>query len=244
MWFKDHQTVLVYHPGSGGEYICSKLNVQKLLLDKFNKHRCFNSFPGNDKLYELVSVQEAVNWEWTEECRLKLRSEKQLQEIVNKDKDWHYVSGNPDRNKPRLGQRSLMENCNHFPTHWCYGLFREPVYKWIDCDNDYWLLHWDLVLDIKDRYFESAIQQSVGKWMKYREASKDHFSFDKRYKRYREYYNTRFPNSRISIDDLDFQTKTDYKAWALKNLAVAKKMLEKYNIRSQWTDKVFDDFPL
>jgi hypothetical protein len=80
--------------------------------------------------------------------------------------------------------------------------------------------------------------------MKYREASKDHFSFDKRYKRYREYYNTRFPNSRISIDDLDFQTKTDYKAWALKNLAVAKIMLEKYNIRSQWTDKVFDDFPL
>mgnify|MGYP005676384993 CR=1 FL=1 len=47
------------------------------------KRQCFNSFPGNDKLYELVSAQKAVNWEWTEECRLKLRSEKQLQEIVN-----------------------------------------------------------------------------------------------------------------------------------------------------------------
>ena len=25
-WFQDHQRVLVYHPGQGGEYICCKLN--------------------------------------------------------------------------------------------------------------------------------------------------------------------------------------------------------------------------
>ena len=73
---------------------------------------------------------------------------------------------------------------------------------------------------------------------------RDSYSFEKRYKRYREYYNTRFPNSRISIDDFDFQTKTNYKDWALKNLAVAKTMLEKYNISSKWTDEVFNNFPL
>ena len=46
-------------------------------------------------------AQEAVHWGMDRGGRLKLRSEKQLQEIVNEDKDWYYVSGNPDRDKPK-----------------------------------------------------------------------------------------------------------------------------------------------
>ena len=242
MWFQDHQTVLVYHPGSGGEYICSRLNGQKELADKHNKHRCFNSFPGSDSLYEAVLKKEPVEWEWSEECRLVFKDEDELKKFVTVEENWMYMSGNPDRIKPRLGQRTLMENCNHFPTHWCYELFREPVYKWLDCDNDYWLVHWDLMLDIKDRYFENNIKASRGKWQKYDSAQKDPRSFSQRYMRYREYYKTRFPKSRITIESL--VQKTDYKNWAESNLRSCKLLLDKYDFSSSVIDKVFDELPL
>ena len=242
MWFKDFQTVLVYHPGSGGEYICSKLNGQKELYDKNNKHRCFNSFPGSGHLYETVSSREPTDWEWSEECRLTFKDEKELQSFVTKEEKWYFKSGNPDRLSPRLGQKSLMENCNHFPTHWCYGLFREPVYKWLDCDNDYWLVHWDIMLDIKDLYVENNVEQSKGKWNRYDKAEKDPRSFLQRYNRYRDYYKTRFPKSRVSIESL--VSKTNYKQWAENNLSLSKAILDKHNISSAVLDKVFSEFPL
>ena len=241
-WFQDHQTVLVYHPGSGGEHICCKLNGQKELSDKNNKHRCINSFPGSDRIYDKVYSKSGVSYEWSEECRITFESEKELKAFVIEDPDWKLKSGNPDRLKPRLGQRTVIDNVNHFPTHWCFGLFREPVYKWLDCDNDYWIKHWDLVLDIKDHYFEKEIQESIGKWLKYSEAEKDFYSFKNRYLRYREYYKTRFPNSVLLVEEL--AEKVNYKQWAKTNLRVAERLLKKHNIKSKYTDEVFDKFPL
>lgn len=240
MWFQDHQTVLVYHPGSGGEYICCRLNGQKELSDKNNKHRCFNNFPGSERLYEESIELPAVDFEWAEECRLTFNSEDEYKDKVTSHQGWQFTSGNPDRIKPRLGQRTLMENCNHFPTHWCYGLFREPVFKWLDCDNDYWLAHWDLVLDIKDRYFEKELQESKGKWTHYEAASLDYYSFQQRYKRYRQYYTDKFPNSRITVESLF--DKVDYISWGKRNLAVCKSYLDKHSISSKHIDKIYDGF--
>ena len=241
-WFQDHQTVLVYHPGAGGEYICSKLNGQKTFNDKTNKFRCVNGYPANEYLFNTASQLEGVDFEWTEECRLSFESEVQLKEFISADINWRVTGGNPDRLSPRLGQKTITENVNHFPTHWCFGLFREPVYKWIDCDNDYWIKHWDLILDIKDRYFEKDEQASTGKWEKYPEATKDFYSFKNRYSRYREYYKTRFPNSVLLIEDLVYTV--NYKQWAEANLRVAENLLKRYNIKSKYTDDVFDKFPL
>jgi len=242
MWFQDHQTVLVYHPGSGGEYICSKLNGQKDLNDKTNKFRCINGYPGNDYLYDIASQKEGVKFEWSEECRLTFSSEDELKETVTQQTGWQFTSGNPNRTSPRLGQKTITENVNHFPTHWCFGLFREPVYKWLDSNQDYWIKHWDLMLDIKDRYFEKEIQESIGKWEKYPEAEKDFYSFKNRYLRYREYYKTRFPNSVLLVEEL--ADSVNYKQWAETNLRVAERLLKKHNIKSKYTDEVFDNFPL
>ena len=242
MWFQDHQTVLVYHPGSGGEYICSKLNGQKDLSDKTNKFRCINGYPANDYLYDIASQKKGVEFEWSEECRLTFSSEDELKETVTQQPGWQFTSGNPNRTSPRLGQKTITENVNHFPTHWCFGLFREPVYKWLDSGQDYWIKHWDLMLDIKDRYFEKEIQESIGKWEKYPEAEKDFYSFKNRYLRYREYYKTRFPNSVQLVEEL--ADSVNYKQWAETNLRVAERLLKKHNIKSKYTDEVFDNFPL
>ena len=52
-WFQDHQRVLVYHPGQGGEYICCKLNGETFPEDNpTNRFRTINSFPGQDYLYD------------------------------------------------------------------------------------------------------------------------------------------------------------------------------------------------
>ena len=91
MWFQDHQTVLVYHPGSGGEYICSKLNGQKDLSDKTNKFRCINGYPANDYLYDIASQKEGVEFEWSEECRLTFSSEDELKETVTQQPGWQFI---------------------------------------------------------------------------------------------------------------------------------------------------------
>ena len=156
-WFKDHQRVLVYHPGQGGEYICCKLNGENMKSEEdnpINRYRTINSFPGQDYLYDQAERQEHVKWEWSEECRLSFNSEQHLKnELQNSNPDFKFIGGNPDRELPRLGRRNYAEKSDWFPTHWCYGLFREPVFKWLDCDNDEWIYHWAICIQMKDYDF-------------------------------------------------------------------------------------------
>ena len=203
-WFQDHQRVLVYHPGQGGEYICCKLNGETFPEDNpTNRFRTINSFPGQDYLYDQAERSEPVYWEWSEECRLTFNSEQHLKnEIQNSNPRFKFMGGNPDRELPRLGRRNHAEKSNWFPTHWCYGLFREPVFKWLDCDNDEWLHHWAVCIQMKgDRSNIVRTDETI-------------ITLN----RYRNYYSSRYPNSRISVDDPKFREETGYMDWAKRNV--------------------------
>ena len=202
-WFKDHQRVLVYHPGQGGEYICCKLNEEKHKENDINRYNTINGFPGQDYLYKQAERLEKLDWEWSEECRLTFNSEQHLKnELQNSNPDFKFLGGNPDRNLPRLGRRNYAKSSDWFPTHWDYGIFRKPVFQWLDCDNDEWIHHWAVCIQMKDDRSTIVRPEDTVKT----------------YRLYREYYSSRYPDSRLSVDDQDFRQKTGYMDWAKRNI--------------------------
>jgi len=205
-WFKDDQRVLVYHPGAGGEYVTSILNGQKLILLDSNRYKSLNSFPAHDLLYKTSTALKEINQEWSEECRLNFSSEQELKEFINKTDptdQWKFSSGNPDRDNPRLGRRNVLESSKWFHTHFDFNLFREPVWKWLDYTNPYWILHWALCIIVKG---DVDIRTDTLTRTK------------STIKRFKKYYSNKFPNSRIDVDDLKFRADTNYLEWAQKNI--------------------------
>jgi hypothetical protein len=209
-WFKDHQRVLVYYPGSGGEYITSKLNKQKLNPLPFNRYLCINGFPGQAYLYSKAEKSDPVDWEWSEECRLSFNSEEELKdEIIATGEDWRFQGGNPDRELPRLGRRHISQSADWFPAHYDYGLFRDPVWKWLDCDNLEWVIHWAICIQLKTITVEKIDPDMI----------------IKRYKNYRDYY-SKWPEARISVDDEFIKNEAEYHTWAKKNIKTLLPILE------------------
>jgi len=253
-WFKDHHRVLVYLPGSGGEFITALLNGQDMessgTMTGNNRYRSYNSFPGHESLINLSKTLPESKDEWVDECRIKFETEMKLKEYLeNSDLvDWKN-QGNPD-----LGPGPIIRTIDDyteefapdntwFPTHYDYGLFREPVWKWLDYDNDYWPVHWSIMLFLKT----SAYRQD-GSTMTLEEKSHEfnpknpgntwHSEMDS----YRKLY-SRFPNSRISIDDKfdrEFNIKTQYIDWAKRNLKSLDKYLETKNARDKFNDECYD----
>lgn len=241
-WFKDHQRVLVYPPGAGGEYITAVLNSQDLSQDfsfskmapNRNRYSSHNSFPGHPILFEEAQRLPSRAGEWTEECRVNFKNEMEIKRFL-KEQDpkhkWKQETGNPDvdkviREQPGEGEYEtintvFVENAKWFPTHYDYNVFREPVWKWLDYDNPYWTIHWSVCMFFKDRNCPKDIAEISHEW--YTESPE--LTWHPERNIFRNYYNQKYPNSRISVDDLKFRDKTRYIDWAENNLKAMRKYL-------------------
>jgi hypothetical protein len=241
-WFKDDQRVLVYPPGAGGEYITAVKNSQDLSkhwsLSKGapgrNRYSSHNSFPGHDYIFDLAQGKPSIAGEWTDECRVHFNSESAIKKFLDK-KDptgkWRQTTGDPDqdivkRHRP-VGEDDFAEvvfvqNPIWFPTHYDYGVFRDPVWKWLDFDSNYWMVHWSMCIffksmgNIVELSHEFNWRHPATTWHQDRHL-------------YRNYYNQKFPNARISVDDKEFRKTVNYIEWAELNLEAMKKHLDDTN---------------
>ena len=257
-WFKDHQRVLVYPPGAGGEYITAVLNSQDLTADfSFskrapgrNRYSSHNSFPGHSILFEEAQNLPQTPGEWTDECRLNFKNEMEIKRFL-KEQDpkghWKQLTGNPDvdkviREKPGKGEYEtvntvFVHDAKWFPTHYDYNCFREPVWKWLDYDNPYWTVHWSMCIFFKG---DSPVQEGT---VDIAELSHEWYSdlpeqsWHPERNIYRNYYNQKYPNSRINVDDLEFRDKTRYINWAEDNL----KAMNKYLVDNDRLDSMNQD---
>lgn len=257
-WFKDHQRVLVYLPGSGGEYITVCYNNQDLDKDYSfskrapgrNRYSCHNGFPGHNILFEESCKMPKKIGEWTDECRLNFNSEQELKNYLDEkdpEGDWRQKTGDPDSDKVvrkfpvgEFGTKEevLVDNPVWFPTHYDYGLFREPVYKWLDFNDSYWLTHWFLSLTFKcDTSITPDKMNSL--FLEFNVKNPDKSWHIDRWI-YRNYYNQKFPESRISVDDANFRKEVDYIGWAEKNLEAIEKWLVEGNAMPSISNKCWD----
>jgi len=247
-WFKDYQRVLVYLPGAGGEYITALYNGQDMSRDQSldntttdsrNRYKSHNSFPGHHLLFNKARSLPAIPGEWTDECRLHFTSESEIKKWINKvdpDQDWKENTGDPDssilvREFPigeyETGNTVIVEKPIWFPTHHDYGVFREPVWKWLDFDDDYWMFHWSFCIFFKGDMIGDKDQSPFY----FSEISSEfnsispHLTWHRERWIFKNYYSQKFPNSRISVDDSTFQKETNYIGWAEQNLEAIRKHL-------------------
>jgi len=250
-WFKDYHRVLVYPSGGGGEYITACYNGQDLNEDfSFskrapgrNRYSSHNSFPGHNILYdEAVKLPKIDGGEWTEECRINFSDEIEIKKFLNKkdpNGNWKQFTGDPDNTKVvrqypigkyDFGEKVFVENPIWFPTHYDYNVFREPVWKWLDYDHDYWLVHWAMAMFFKDGSGEFEIIDISHEF----NSKQPHLNWYRDRHVYRNYYNQKFPKSRISVDDESFRKDVNYIDWAEENLEV----MEKYLVDNNAIDKI------
>lgn len=250
-WFKDTQRVLVYPPGAGGEYITACYNGQDLTEDYSyskgapgkNRYASHNGFPGHDILFEKSKTLPLSPGEWTEENRLNFSSESELKEFINKEDPegkWKKSTGNPDANKVirkfpigeyETGNKVLVEHPIWFPTHYDYGCFREPVWKWLDFDDLYWMVHWSICIFFKSVDSFEKKQENIINLSQEFNVENPHTTWHQDRHIYRNYYNKKFPNSRISVDDKSFREELNYIEWAELNLEAMEKYLVDNNAR-------------
>lgn len=250
-WFKDHQRVLVYPPGAGGEYITIKYNKQDLFqhysyskrAPNRNRYSSHNSFPGHNILFDEVAKLPPITGEWTDECRLNFSNEGEIKKFINKKDptgEWKKVTGNPDADKvireypigkDKSDKVVFVHNPIWFPTHYDYGVFREPVWKWLDFDDHYWMVHWSLAMFFKDTHVSATKFTTISDEFYWKAPFA---TWHQERHIYRNYYNQKFPKSRISVDDESFRKDVDYIWWAEKNLEA----MEKYLVDNNAIDKI------
>ena len=232
--FKDHHRVLVYLPGAGGEYITSVLSGQtvnfgpNLAKGWQNRHYSKNIFPGHEELLKFAHTLPKVHGEWTEECRLNFSNEMAIKKFINnKEPNNHWGIDKEENLRVPLviydtGNIRSNKKPEWFPTHYDFGVFRMPVWHWLDCDNPYWSAHWAFC-----SFFKATPTDISNNKLKMFELLLRHLNtfdvVDNRLFRpnediYRNYYNQKFSKYRISVDNESFQNETNYITWAEENL--------------------------
>jgi len=220
---KKTQTVLVYCPGMGGEYIACMKTPKSYRPDLLTKHGLMTSFtdtnkwvscgfPREDFLRERVMGLQSLSKEYTPEQRLTFKTQKEAFDYLYK------IGLDPHKTPPYT--EPLLNNA-WLSVHWHYGLW-EDHWKWVDWDNDDWIYHWGICHNWK---FKNRDED----WTKlddisYNNANNnpnwlhDHINwFRLQTTRYKEYFNKHFPNNGFNIDRKDGEL-IDYKGWARNNL--------------------------
>ena len=249
-WFKPHQRVLVYPPGAGGEYIVTALTSSTGFEDvntNLNKYTSGMDFPGSVILHREASKLPENHGEWTEECRLNFSDEMELKEFLKeklpREDLWKsYVNNDPDTEEHpnpfpvahyKTGNIESTMKPVWYPAHYDYNIFRAPVWWWLDYDNVYWNVHWSLCLKVKNENNLTITNEKDIEPLFVQFDVNDLHNWEHGTNRniFRNYYNIKYPKSRISVDNEDFKEETNYIKWAERNLKVIKPFADKFRDR-------------
>ena len=204
---KKAQTMLVYYPGMGGEYICSMKLHNRELFDKIwltdNNRWQAEAFTGPYYPFLVSEAQklQSLPNEFIAEQRLTFKTQKEAFDYLYKH--GKNIQENYVFKEPKLNNAWLM-------AHWHFGLW-EDHWRWIDWDNDNWLTHWSICSGFK-------ISINYDNWFGNNKLDFGYFRGTINcIKTYREYYRKHFPNNSFNIDKEDGES-VNYKDWAKKNI--------------------------
>jgi len=238
---KKTQTVLIYQPGMGGEYISvSKSSMTDTDLVNEDNRYFGVTFPQHPFLSSKATELPPLPGEFISEQRLTFKTQQEgFDYLCNFGQDPYF--GGRDLGRPELNNAWLF-------AHWHFGVW-EDHWRWIDWDNDNWPTHWSICSGFKHgklnkhwfkqdptvKLIEGSIKKSHGHARTF-----DYFNGGiDNIKKYREYYRKHFPNNSFNIDREDGES-VNYKDWAKTNIqALHKQYAYKKNIISDEILKKF-----